>query len=147
MRFLLLIQLILLLSCSSVEKREALRADHDTDMNVPAIDDFIISLKKEYIERCYMPVLKRIPSNAPRPCENDLLQLLERRYSMDYTQEHVDMAADELFLSDIKDRLQKKIKTEPNLRNAVRKRFKNMDDIIGYYKPKYTFRKTEKNSG
>ena len=147
MRFLLLIQLILLLSCSSVEKREALRADHDTDMNVPAIDDFIISLKKEYIERCYMPVLKRIPSNAPRPCENDLLQLLERRYSMDYTQEHVDMAADELFFTDIKDRLQKKIKTEPSLRNAVRKRFKNMDEIIAYYKPKYTFRKTEKNNG
>ncbi|MDR1829676.1 MAG: hypothetical protein LBQ76_02795 [Candidatus Fibromonas sp.] len=147
MRFLLLIQLILLLSCSSVEKREALRADHDTDMNIPAIDDFIISLKKEYIERCYMPILKRIPSNAPRPCENDLLQLLERRYSMDYTQEHVDMAADELFFTDIKDRLQKKIKTEPSLRNAVRKRFRNMDEIIAYYKPKYTFRKTEKNNG
>jgi len=147
MRFLLLIQLILLLSCSSVEKREAVRADHDTDMNIPAIDDFIISLKKEYIERCYMPVLKRIPSNAPRPCENDLLQLLERRYSMDYTQEHVDMAADELFFTDIKDRLQKKIKTEPSLRNAVRKRFRTMDEIIAYYKPKYTFRKMEKNNG
>ncbi len=145
MRFLLLVPIILLLSCSSVEKREAVRADHEIDMNLPAIDDFIVSLKKEYIERCYMPVLKKIASNAPRPCETSLFQMLERRYSITYTQEQVDMAADELFFADIKDRLQKKIKTEPSLRKAVGKRFKNMDDIIAYYKPKYTFRKTEKN--
>jgi hypothetical protein len=124
-----------------MEKREAIMADHDMDMNIPAIDDFIVSLKKEYIERCYVPILKKIASNAPRPCENDLLQLLERRYSMNYTQEHVDMAADELFFKDIRERLQKKIKTEPSLRKAVSKRFRSMDEIMAYYKPKYTFRK------
>jgi len=142
MRFILLISIIFLFSCSSVEKREAVRADHDMDMNIPAIDDFIVKLKKEYIESCYMPVLKKIASNAPRQCETDLLQLLERRYSMNYTQEHVDMAADDLFFRDIRDRLQKKIKTEPSLRRAVSKRFSSMDDIIAYYKPKYTFRKS-----
>jgi len=142
MRFIILtIATTLLLSCSSMEKREAIMADHDMDMNIPAIDDFIVSLKKEYIERCYVPILKKIASNAPRPCENDLLQLLERRYSMNYTQEHVDMAADELFFKDIRERLQKKIKTEPSLRKAVSKRFRSMDEIMAYYKPKYTFRK------
>jgi len=145
MRFLLLIPIAILLSCSSVEKREVVRADHDKSMNIPAIDDFIVSQKKKYLEQCYMPVLKRIASNSPHPCETALFQLLERRYSMTYTQEHVDMAADELFFADIKERLQKKIKTEPSLRNAVRKRFKNMDDIVGYYKPKYTFRRVEKD--
>jgi len=142
MRLILLIPIIFLLSCSSVEKREAIRADHDMDMNIPAVDDFIVSQKKEYIERCYMPVLKRIPSNAPRPCETALFQLLERRYSMNYTQDHVDMAADELFFKDIRDRLQKKIKAESGLRRAVSKRFSSMDEIMAYYKPKYTFRKS-----
>jgi len=125
-----------------VEKREVVRADHEKDMNIPAVDDFIISHKKEYIERCYMPVVKRIASNSPRPCETALFQLLERRYSMTYTQEHVDMAADELFFSDIKDKLQNKMKTDRNLRRAVSKRFRTMDEVIDYYKPKYTFRKS-----
>jgi len=142
MRFIILtIATIFLLSCSSMEKREAVRADHEMDMNIPAIDDFIVSLKKEYIERCYTPVLKKIASNSPRPCETSLIQMLERRYSLNYTQEQVDLAADELFFADIRERLQKKIKTEPNLRKAVSKKFRSMDDIMAYYKPKYTFRK------
>jgi len=141
MRLIVFIPIIFLLSCSSVEKREAVRADHDTDMNIPAVDDFIVTRKKEYIERCYMPVLKRIPSNAPRPCETALFQLLERRYSMNYTQDHVDMAADELFFSDIKNGLQEKMKTDKNLRRSVSRKFRTMDEIIDYYKPRYTFRK------
>ncbi|MCL2100826.1 MAG: hypothetical protein FWH22_03850 [Fibromonadales bacterium] len=140
MRFALLIFAAFLLSCSSVEKRQAVRADHESNMNIPAIDDFIVTMKKEYIERCYMPVMKRIPSNAPRPCETQLFQMLERRYSMNYTQEHVDMAADELFFTDLEVRLRKKIKDEPSLRRSVSKRFKNMDEIIAYYKPRYTFK-------
>ena len=142
MRLFLLIPILLLFACSSVEKREAVRAEHDSDMNIPAVDDFIVSLKKEYIERCYMPVVKRIASNSPRPCETALFQLLERRYSMNYTQEHVDMAADELFFSDIKTRLQERMRTDRNMRRQVSKRFRTMDEIIDYYKPKYTFRKS-----
>jgi len=142
MRIILFIFAIILLSCSSVEKREVIRADHEKDMNIPAVDDLIVSNKKEYIERCYMPVLKRIASNSPRPCETALLQLLERRYSMTYTQEHVDMAADELFFADIKDKLQNKMKSDRNMRRAVSKRFRTMDEVIDYYKPKYTFRKS-----
>jgi hypothetical protein len=124
-----------------VEKRQAVRADHESDMNIPAVDDLIVTMKKEYIERCYMPVMKRIPSNAPRPCETQLFQMLERRYSMNYTQEHVDMAADELFFRDVEVRLKQKIKDEPGLRRAVGRRFKNIDEMMDYYKPRYTFRK------
>ncbi|MDR3000247.1 MAG: hypothetical protein LBU89_03190 [Fibromonadaceae bacterium] len=141
MRIILLVFIALLLSCSSVEKRQAVRADHESDMNIPAVDDLIVTMKKEYIERCYMPVMKRIPSNAPRPCETQLFQMLERRYSMNYTQEHVDMAADELFFRDVEVRLKQKIKDEPGLRRAVGRRFKNIDEMMDYYKPRYTFRK------
>jgi hypothetical protein len=123
-----------------VEKREVVRADHDTGRGVSALDDMIIPLQKEYIKSCYMPVLKREASNSPRPCETALFQLLERRYSMNYTQEHVDMAADELFFNDFKDRLAKRMKEDRTLRKSVGKRFKNMDEVIDYYKSKYSFR-------
>jgi len=143
MRLILLIPFIFLLSCSSVEKREAVRADHDTGMNIPAVDDMIVSLKKEYIERCYMPVIKRIASNSPRPCENTLFQLIERRYSMTPTQDQVDMAADELFFADVKERLTKKLQEDRSLRRSVGKRFKNMDEAMSYYKSKYSFRNNQ----
>jgi uncharacterized protein YceK len=143
MRYILLIAVIFLLGCSSVEKREAVRASHDENMNIPAIDDMIVAWKKEYIEFCYMPVLKRIASSSPRPCETQLFQMLERRYSMNYTQEHVDMAADDLFFAGIKDKLLGKIKADESLRKKIRRKFKTMDDIIAYYKPKYTFRKPQ----
>jgi len=145
MNFILFILISFLLSCGGVEKREAVRADHDTDMDIPAIDDFIVSQKKKYIEQCYMPVLKRIPSNSPHPCETSLFQLLERRYSMNYTQEHTDMAADELFFNDLKVRLKDKINSDPSLRKAIsrKRKLKSMDEIIAYYKPKYTFRKAD----
>lgn len=140
MRLILLIFAMLLLSCSSnVDKREAVRAN-DTNKNIPAIDDFVVSMKKEYIERCYMPIVKRIPSNAPRPCETRLLGMLERRYSMSYTQEQVDMVADEIFFGDLEAELRKKIRNEPELQRAVRRKFRNIDELMVYYKPRYTFR-------
>jgi len=140
MRFLLYIPVIFLLSCGNVEKRDVVQADHDVKMRIPAIDAMIVKDKKEYLERCYMPVYKKIASESPRPCETALQQLLERRYYANYTQEHVDMAADELFFKDIKEKIQSKLKTDAKLRKDLGKRFKNMDEVIDYYKSKYTFR-------
>jgi hypothetical protein len=142
MRFSLIFLLIFLVSCGNVEKREAVKADHEMDMNLPVIDDMIVLQKREYIERCYMPVMKKIASNSPRPCETSLFQLIERRFPANYTQEHVDMAADELFFRDVRERLTKKLRADPGLRRAVSKRFGSMDELINYYKPKYSFRKT-----
>ena len=140
MLFLLLIPVIFLLSCGSAEKRDVSMAEHEKNMRIPAIDDMIVKDKKEYIERCYMPVLKKIASNSPRPCETTLQQLLERRYPTNYTQEHVDMAADEVFFNDIKNKIADKIKKDSKLRKDLNKRFKNMNEVIDYYKSKYTFR-------
>jgi hypothetical protein len=140
MRFLLFIPLFFLLSCGGVEKGEVVQAEHEKNMRIPAIDDMIVKDKKEYLERCYMPVWKKIASESPRPCETKLQQLLERRYYTNYTQEHMDMAADEMFFSDIKDKIQAKIKTDSKLRKALGKRFKNMNEVVDYYKSKYTFR-------
>jgi len=140
MRFLLFIPIFLLISCGGVEKREVVQAEHEKNMRIPAIDDMIVKDKKEYLERCYMPVFKKIASESPRPCETKLQQLLERRYYTNYTQEHVDMAADEIFFNDIKDKISKQIRTDTKLRKALGKRFKNMDEVVDYYKSKYTFR-------
>jgi len=140
MRFFLSIPIIFLLSCGSVEKRDVVQAEHDIKMRIPAIDEMIVKDKKEYIERCYMPVLKKVASESPRPCETKLQQLLERRFYTNYTQEHVDMAADELFFSDIKEKIAKQVRTDAKLRKALGKRFRNMDEVVDYYKSKYTFR-------
>jgi hypothetical protein len=140
MRFILLITAILLVSCGSAEKRDVVQAEHEKNMRIPAIDSMIVNDKKEYLERCYMPVFKKIASESPRPCETKLQQLLERRYYTNYTQEHVDMAADEIFFKDIRDKIQTKIKTDTRLRKALGKRFRNMDEVEDYYKSKYTFR-------
>jgi hypothetical protein len=140
MRFLLFIPVIFLFSCGNVEKREVVQAEHEKNMRIPAIDDMIVKDKKEYLERCYTPVFKKIASESPRPCETKLQQLLERRYYTNYTQEHVDMAADEIFFNDIKDKIAKQIRTDSKLRKALGKRFKNMDEVVDYYKSKYTFR-------
>lgn len=129
-----------LFSCGGVEKREVVKAEHEMNMNIPAIDDMIFKDKKEYLERCYTPVYKKIASNSPRPCETALQQLLERRYPMNYTQEHVDMAADELFFKDIREKILGKVKKDAKLRKSISKRFRNMDDVMDYYKSKYTFR-------
>jgi len=136
----LFISIIFLLSCGGVEKREVVQAEHEKNMRIPAIDEMIVKDKKEYFERCYIPVYKKIASASPRPCETALQQLLERRYYTNYTQEHVDMAADELFFTDIRNKIQAKLKTDPKLRRALGKRFRNMDEVVDYYKSKYTFR-------
>jgi len=132
---------VVIASCSSVEKREAVRAEHSNRMNIPEIDDLIINHKKQYIDLCYMPVMKRIASNSPRPCETKLFQTLERRYSMNYTQEQVDMAADELFFEDMHRELLTRINKDTKLKRTVRKKFKDMNDLMAYYKPRYSFRK------
>jgi len=140
MLFLLLIPVIFLLSCGSAEKRDVSMAEHEKNMRIPAIDDMIVKDKKEYLERCYWPVYKKEASGSPRPCETQLQQLLERRYYTNYTQEHVDMAADEMFFRDIKDKIAKQVRTDVKLRRALGKRFRTMDEVIDYYKSKYTFR-------
>ena len=140
MLFILLIPIIFLLSCGSAEKRDVSVAEHEKNMRIPAIDDLIVKDKKEYLERCYWPVYKKEASESPRPCETKLQQLLERRYYANYTQEHVDMAADEMFFSDIRIKIAEKSRADRLVNKALRKRFKNMDEVIDYYKSKYTFR-------
>jgi len=146
MRFLLFISVIFLLSCGSVEKREVVQAEHEKNMRIPEIDDIIVKDKKEFLERCYTPVLKKIASESPRPCETKLQQLLERRYYTNYTQEHVDMAADEIFFSDIKDKIAKLSRTNTRIKRALQKRFRTMDEVMDYYKSKYTFRVEKEKS-
>lgn len=140
MRIILLFTIMSLLACSSVEKREAVQANHERNKNIQTIDDMIVKDKKEYIEKCYMPVIKKVLSDAPRPCETSLSQLMERRYPTNYLQEHLDAAADELFFADMRERITKKMKSDAALRKSVGRKFGNMDEVMVYYKSKYSFR-------
>ncbi|MFA6622999.1 MAG: hypothetical protein WCS54_02705, partial [Fibrobacteraceae bacterium] len=72
--------------------------------------------------------------------QTELFQLLERRYHMNYDQNQVNMASDELFFRDVDTRLRKMVRTDPEVREAVRNgAFRNADDMLAYYKDKYAF--------
>lgn len=128
----------ILVGCAGVKTPVVEVAAHDSDHNIPAIDQMIVEMKQAYIEKCYLPVAHRKPpENA---CQSDLFQTLERRYHLDYNQNHVAMASNDLFFKDIDAELRKMLKTDPSLREAARNGgFKNVGEMVAYYKDKYKF--------
>lgn len=46
----------LLAGCSGIVTPKSELASHEPGKNIPAIDNMIVSLKQEYIDKCYMPV-------------------------------------------------------------------------------------------
>ena len=128
----------LLAGCSGIKTPTAELASHDSDRNIPAIDNMIVEMKQAYIEKCYLPVAKRIPpENA---CQTELFQTLERRYNMNYNQNHVAMASTDLFFKDIDTEIRKMMRTDPEVREALRNgAFRNSEEMVSYYKEKYKF--------
>lgn len=124
--------------CSSVVPPKAELANHnDSIHNIPAIDSLIVSMKQDYIKQCYMPVASHLPPE--NSCQSDLFQMVERRYHMDFNQNHVAMASNELFFKDVIPEINKKVKREPALRDPLRRAFSNSDEMLAYYKDKYKF--------
>ena len=128
----------ILMGCGSVHKPTVEVAYHDSDHNIPAIDQMIVEMKQAYIEKCYLPVAHRKPpENA---CQSELFQTLERRYHLDYNQNHVAMASNDLFFEDIDAELRKMLRSDPEIRQAARNGgFKNVSEMLAYYKDKYKF--------
>lgn len=128
----------LLAGCSGIKTPKAQLASHDTDHNIPAIDDLIVSMKQDYINKCYMPVAKRNPPE--NQCQSELFQMLERNYRLDYQQVHVDRAANELFFKDVAREITLLSKKDPDVRTAIRNGgFRSNDEMIAYYKDAYKF--------
>ena len=127
------------ISCSSVKIPSAGYASHDAKHNIPAVDEMIVSLKQEYIDKCYIPVAKKNPpENA---CQTELFQQLERRYHANYNQNQVDMASDDLFFKDVNTRLRQMIRSDVSVREAIRSgAFSSPEDMLAYYKNKYSFK-------
>lgn len=134
----LAISATILIGCASVKKPTVEVAMHDTYHNIPAIDQMIVEMKQAYIEKCYLPVANRKPpENA---CQSDLFQALERHYHLDYNQNHVAMASNDLFFKDIDVELRKMLRSDPEIREAARNGgFKNVKEMLAYYKDKYKF--------
>ena len=65
--------------------------------------------------------------------------MVERRYHMDFNQNHVAAASNELFFKDVVPEIQKKVKREPALRDPLRRAFSNSNEMLAYYKDKYKF--------
>ncbi len=134
----LIIAVALFTGCSSVVTPKAeLAYHHDSVHNIPAIDSLIVSMKQDYIKQCYMPVASHLPPE--NSCQSDLFQMVERRYHMDFNQNHVAAASNELFFKDVVPEIQKKVKREPALRDPLRRAFSNSDEMLAYYKDKYKF--------
>ncbi len=134
----LIIAVALFTGCSSVVTPKAeLAYHHDSVHNIPAIDSLIVSMKQDYIKQCYMPVASHLPPE--NSCQSDLFQMVERRYHMEYNQNHVAAASNELFFKDVVPEIQKKVKREPALRDPLRRAFSNSNEMLAYYKDKYKF--------
>lgn len=131
---------LFLFACSNVQMPKAQYAEHAPDKDIPAIDDMIVSLKGEYIDRCYKPVVKKNPPD--NQCQTELFQLLERRYRLNYKQEHVDMASDELFFRDVDVRLRKMVRSDIQIGDEVKNKFSSMNEMMAYYRSKYGFHPT-----
>lgn len=134
----LLISAAIFVGCSGVKQPDVSVADHDSDHNIPAIDQMIVEMKQAYVEKCYMPVAKHHPpENA---CQSELFQALERHYHLEYNQNHVAMASNELFFKDIDAELRKMLRSDSEVREAARNvGFKNVNEMLSYYKDKYKF--------
>lgn len=134
----LIIAVAFFTGCSSVVTPKAeLAYHHDSVHNIPAIDSLIVSMKQDYIKQCYMPVASHLPPE--NSCQSDLFQMVERRYHMDFNQNHVAAASNELFFKDVVPEIQKKVKREPALRDPLRRAFSNSNEMLAYYKDKYKF--------
>lgn len=128
----------ILSGCSGVVTPKAELASHDSDHNIPAIDEMIIAYKQDYINKCYMPVVKKHPpENA---CQSELFQMLERRYHLDYNQNHVAMASNTLLFKDIDAKIIEMSRNNPDVRSAIRSgAFTSTNEMLAYYHEKYQF--------
>lgn len=127
------------MGCASVKKPSAEMAyHHDQTRNIPAIDEMIVEMKQAYIDKCYLPVANRKPpENA---CQSELFQNLERHYNLNFNQNHVAMASNDLFFKDIDSEIRRMLKKNPELREAARNGgFKSVSEMVVYYKDKYKF--------
>ena len=126
-------------ACSSTRIPTAEVATHkDTSRNIPKIDNMIVDLKKSYISQCYEPILAKNPPE--NQCQTELFQMLERRYHLNYNQQNIDQASNDLFFRDVDSRLRKMVRTDPEVRSAVRSgALRNADEMLSYYKEKYAF--------
>ncbi|MCF0222202.1 MAG: hypothetical protein HUK19_07910 [Fibrobacter sp.] len=128
----------LLAGCSGIVTPKSELASHEPGKDIPAIDNMIVSLKQEYIDKCYMPVVKRNPPE--NQCQSDLFQTLERRYSLNFNQNHVAMAANMLMFKDVDAKIIEMSRQDPEVREAIRNgSFTSTNDMLAYYKEKYQF--------
>jgi hypothetical protein len=133
----LLLVAAMLAGCSGIKTPTASLASHDPRHDIPAIDQMIVDMKQDYIQACYMPVAKREPPvNA---CQTELFQMLERRYHMNYTQDHVDMASNDLFFKDVNTKITDLVRKDRQVGNAARRAFGSTDEMMAYYKEAYKF--------
>lgn len=128
----------LITGCSGIVTPKAEFASHAPDHDIPLIDSLIVEMKQEYINKCYMPVAKRKPTGTP--CQSDLLQMLDRRYHLNYNQNHVAMAANTILFKDIDAKIEEMSRGNAQVKAAIRNSaFTSISDMQSYYKEKYQF--------
>lgn len=144
-RFLAIASVVLLVSaCSSTLPKAEIASHEDSTRNIPKIDHMIVDLKRSYISQCYSPILKKNPPE--NQCQTELFQMLERRYHLNYSQHQIDLASNDLFFRDVDTRLRKMVRTDPEIRRAIRQgAFRSADEMLSYYRTKYSFNTQARN--
>lgn len=131
----LVFSVVALIACSS--GHEVTYAEHSTGKGIQKIDDMIVELKGDYYKQCYEPLMDGlVPENT---CQHELFSILERRYHRRFETKYMNLAADDAFFRAFSKRVKRLIRSDQEVREQVRNHFNSYDDLVEYYRGKYSF--------
>lgn len=123
-----------LCSCASYHTSTQIQSNLQ---NLRSIDEFLVQEFNHYSDQCYINIRKGNPPN--NRCESKLYEVAERRSGTKFKAPQLNVAADEIFYNEFKDKLKKKLSQDENLKKEMRNKFKSVDDLITSYRKKYSF--------
>ena len=106
---------------------------------IPQIDELVVELKEEYLAECFNPIKDgEMPLTE---CQTDLFNVMERRHGLRFSNRQLNRVGEEIFFNRyIDERLSGLLKGDKQVRKKVKKRFKNKEHLIKYYRKIYRFR-------
>jgi hypothetical protein len=109
-----------------------------SNKSIPQIDHLVHGLKENFVERCYVNLLRRdVPETH---CQHEIFGILERRWGMDYSDDALNQIADLVFFKTVSEKILYVIQTDRQVAHLARSKFNSPDELLEHYKAVYTFR-------